>query len=90
MSNSLVRGFEAVSPHNLEAERSVLGAILLHEERLIDATMVIDPSDFFREAHQRIFSAMRNLAARGDAIDLVTLKEELGRAGVLEALLRES
>src|SRR5947207_9868824 len=48
------------------------------------AAEVIDAADFFRDAHRRIFDKMVNLAERGDAIDLVTLKEELGRSGDLD------
>jgi len=75
---------ERTLPHNLEAERSVLGAILLHNDAFNLAAEVIDAQDFFRDAHRRIFDRMVKLAERGDAIDLVTLKEELGRAGDLE------
>jgi replicative DNA helicase len=71
-------------PHNLEAERSVLGAILLHNEAFNLAAEVIDSLDFFRDAHRRIFDKMVTLAERGDPIDLVTLKEELGRSGDLD------
>src|SRR5689334_5670085 len=71
-------------PHNLEAERSVLGAILLHNEAFNLAAEVVDSADFFRDAHRRIFDKMVALAERGDAIDLVTLKEELGRSGDLD------
>src|SRR5207247_414300 len=71
-------------PHNLEAERSVLGAILLHNEAFNLAAEVIDSGDFYRDAHRRIFDKMVKLAERGDAIDLVTLKEELGRSGDLD------
>src|SRR5881409_1208133 len=71
-------------PHNLEAERSVLGAILLHNDAFNLAAEVIDSADFFRDAHRRIFDKMVKLADRGDAIDLVTLKEELGRSSELD------
>src|SRR4029079_123047 len=71
-------------PHNLEAERSVLGAILLHNDAFNMAAEVIDAADFLRDAHRRIFDKMVKLVERGDAIDLVTLKEELGRSGDLE------
>src|ERR1044072_8906481 len=71
-------------PHNLEAERSVLGAILLHNEAFNLAAEVIDANDFFRDAHGRIFDRMVTLAERGNAIDLVTLKDELGRAGEID------
>src|ERR1051325_11847795 len=75
---------ERTLPHNLEAERSVLGAILLHNDAFTLAAEVIDAEDFFRDAHRRIFDKMVKLADRGDAIDLVTLKEELGRTGDLD------
>ena len=75
---------ERTLPHNLEAERSVLGAILLHNDAFNLAAEVIDSSDFFRDAHRRIFDKMVKLAERGDAIDLVTLKEELSRAGEID------
>src|SRR5579864_2516399 len=75
---------ERTLPHNLEAERSVLGAILLHNDAFNLAAEVIDSADFFRDAHRRIFDKMVRLAERGDAIDLVTLKEELGRSGDLD------
>ena len=75
---------ERTLPHNLEAERSVLGAILLHNDAFNLAAEVIDSVDFFRDAHRRIFGKMVKLAERGDAIDLVTLKEELGRSGELD------
>jgi replicative DNA helicase len=82
MSDSAV--VDRTLPHNLEAERSVLGAILLHNDAFNLAAEVIDSGDFFRDAHRRIFDKMVILADRGDAIDLVTLKEELGRTGELE------
>jgi replicative DNA helicase len=75
---------ERTLPHNLEAERSVLGAILLHNDAFNFAAEVIDAQDFYRDAHRRIFDKMVKLAERGDAIDLVTLKEELARAGDLD------
>src|ERR1700682_5782658 len=75
---------ERTLPHNLEAERSVLGAVLLHNDASTLAAELIDSADFFRDAHRRIFDKMVKLAERGDAIDLVTLKEELGRSGEID------
>lgn len=75
---------ERTLPHNLEAERSVLGAILVHNDAFNLATQVIDARDFFRDAHRRIFDRMVALNDRGQAIDFVTLKEELSRSGELE------
>jgi replicative DNA helicase len=75
---------ERTLPHNLEAEKSVLGAILIHNEAFNHAAELIDARDFFRDAHRRIFDKMVALSERNDPIDLVTLKEELGRSGELE------
>src|SRR5437667_1593208 len=75
---------ERILPHNLEAERSVLGAILLHNDAFNLAAEVVDAGDFYRDAHRRIFDKMVKLSERGGAIDLVTLKEELGRSGEVD------
>jgi replicative DNA helicase len=71
-------------PHNLEAERSVLGAILIHNDAFNIAAQVIDAGDFYRDAHRRVFARMVDLNERGQAIDFVTLKEELARYGELD------
>src|SRR5919206_2916939 len=75
---------ERTLPHNLEAERSVLGAILLHNDAFNLAAEVIDAADFFRDAHRRIFDKMVKLVERGNVIDLITLKDELHRSGELD------
>jgi replicative DNA helicase len=77
---------ERTLPHNLEAEKSVLGAILVNNQAFNNAAELIDARDFFRDAHRRVFDKMVRLSERGDAIDLVTLKEELSRVGELEAI----
>ena len=71
-------------PHNLEAERAVLGAILLDAEAIHQAVEFIKDTDFFRDAHRRIFAKMLDLAERGQAIDFITIKDELGRTGDLD------
>jgi len=71
-------------PHNLEAERSVLGAILIHNEAFNHAAEVLEPRDFFRDAHRRLFAKMVQLSERNEAIDLVTLKEALTRSRELD------
>lgn len=72
-------------PHNLDAERSVLGAILLDNHALYAALELLRPEDFFLEQHQRLFHRMIALAERQLAIDPVTLAEELERNGELQA-----
>ncbi|MEE2638682.1 MAG: replicative DNA helicase [Acidobacteriota bacterium] len=73
-------------PHNLEAERCVLGAILIHNDAFNQAAELVDADDFFRDAHRRVFDKMVDLNERGEAIDLVTLKDELGRSGDLDTV----
>ncbi|HLG54896.1 MAG TPA: replicative DNA helicase [Vicinamibacterales bacterium] len=84
MADTAVAAAERTLPHNLEAERSVLGAILVHNDAFNLAAQVIDSGDFYRDAHRRIFERMVALSERRDAIDFVTLKEELARAGELD------
>jgi replicative DNA helicase len=75
---------ERTLPHNLDAERSVLGAILLRNDAFNTAAEHIDADDFYRRAHGRIFNKMVVLSERNDAIDLITLTEELTRAGEID------
>ena len=71
-------------PHNLEAEKAVLGAVLIHNPQInLAVELGIASQDFYRHAHQQIFDKMVSLSERDEVIDLVTLKEELNRAGNL-------
>src|SRR5256886_389256 len=72
-------------PNNLDAERSVLGAILLDNHALNPAIEHLRPEDFFLDQHRRVFTQMISLGEGQQAIDLVTLTEELNRKGELEA-----
>jgi replicative DNA helicase len=69
---------EPTLPHNLDAERAVLGAILMDPRRYIEAGDALAPEDFYRAAHQVLFAAMLRLGRSGSSIDLVTLAEALG------------
>lgn len=84
MAEAAVAAHERTLPHNLDAERSVLGAILLDNEAFNTAVAIIKPEAFFRDAHRRIFDRMIDLSERRTAIDVVTLREELTRSGELE------
>ncbi len=75
---------ERTLPHNLEAEKSVLGAILINNQAFNQAAEVIDSGDFFRDAHRRIFEKMVVLTDRNEPVDFVTLKDELTRSGELD------
>jgi replicative DNA helicase len=73
-------------PQNLEAEQSVLGAVLLSDTAL--PALIIDerlqPEDFYREGHGRIYRAMLDLHSVGEPVDALTLVEHLKRAGDLD------
>ena len=74
-------------PQSLEAEQSLLGAILLDPSSLSRALETrLSPDDFYREAHNLIYGAMRDLFDQGEPIDLVTLAETLKKIGTLEKI----
>ena len=77
---------ERTLPHNHEAERTVLGAVLVDNQAFSSAAELLTKEDFYRDAHRRIFDAMAVLAERSQPIDLVTLKDELVRESALEAV----
>jgi len=73
-------------PANPEAEQSVLGAILVRPEVLDRVADLIEPADFYREAHGRIFQAMMDLYGKGEPVDLVTVSALLKERGQLEGV----
>jgi replicative DNA helicase len=76
---------EKTLPSNLEAERSILGAILLDDKALYTIIETLRKDDFYLESHRRIYEKMYALAASSRPIDLVTLKNELQRTDELES-----
>jgi replicative DNA helicase len=79
-------GSGRVPPHNLQAEESLLGAMLLSKDAIAIASEVVGADDFYKPAHGHIFDAVTNLSAAGEPADPVTVAEELRRAGVLDAI----
>ena len=73
-------------PASPEAEISVLGGMLIDRDAVARAVEHVNDSMFFREAHRRLFRAMARLFERGDAIDVVTLSEELKKTGELDGV----
>ena len=73
-----------IPPHSLEAERAVLGAILLERESLPKAVELLQALDFYKEGHRKIFHAMLGLFERNEPVDLLTVSEELRRRTELE------
>ena len=75
---------ERVPPQNIEAEQSVLGAMLIKKEAITQAQELLRPDDFYREAHRIVFETMLELAGDNEAVDLVTLTEALRKKEMLE------
>jgi len=77
-------GYDRLPPQNLEAEQSVLGAVLLDNAVLSRVIEILQPEDFYRGPHRRLFAAMLDLFERDESIDLITLRERLEQKGQLE------
>jgi replicative DNA helicase len=76
-----------VPPHNLDAEESLLGAMLLSRDAIVAATEVgVGADDFYKPAHGHVFDAITSLYGAGEPADPVTVAEELRRANLLEAI----
>ena len=74
------------TPHNLEAERAVLGACMINTAAVDVAAAVIDAADFWRDAHARIWRAIITVQSQGAAVDLVTVRDALATSGDLEGI----
>ena len=70
---------ERVTPQNVDAEKSLLGAILMNDEVLADVTQIVKPQDFYDAQHQEIYDAIWSLYERRRPVDLLTVKDELKR-----------
>jgi len=75
---------ERVPPQNIDAEQSVLGAILLDREAIYKVMKVLRPDDFYRENHRIIYEAMLDLNESGSPVDMITVSDHLRRQGTLE------
>ena len=77
---------DRLPPQSIEAEQSVLGAILIDRDTMIEIADFLKPEDFYRQAHGRIYAVMLDLSERREPIDIVTVSEALERTGDLEAV----
>ncbi len=75
---------ERVPPQNIEAEQSVLGAMLIDKEAIAKTSEILNSEDFYREAHRVIFNAIMELYNKNEAVDMITLTDILRRDGKLE------
>lgn len=77
---------QRVLPHSLEAEQSVLGGLMLENDRWDEIAPILTADSFFSPPHQRIFAVMQTLLGRNMPIDLITVSEELERVGQLDTV----
>jgi len=75
---------DRIPPHSIEAEQSVLGSIFLDPETVVNVLEYLESSDFYRKNHQIIFDAILQLNNRNEAIDVVTISNELDTKNQLE------
>ena len=75
---------ERIPPHSEEAEKSVLGSIILDKDALFDVLEILKPDDFYNELHKEIFTAIAELHRRNEPVDSLTVSEELKKRNSLE------
>ena len=73
-----------VPPQSIEAELSVLGAMMLKKEAVTQAIELLRSDEFYRQAHRVVFEAMESLVREGEPVDIVTVTESLRKSGLLE------
>lgn len=77
---------DKVPPHSVDAEKAVLGSIMLDRRAINRATEILQPEAFYLEAHKIIFETMQRMTERSATIDVVSLQEELRRLSLLDAV----
>ena len=75
---------ERVPPQNIEAEQAVLGAMLIKKEAIAEVSQLLKPADFYREAHRIVYETMLELFNKNEAVDLITVTEQLRKNDLLE------
>ena len=75
-----------IPPHSIEAERAVLGAILLNEEAYETVSTIVQPSDFYSDHHRIIYEALMTIVNKNRRADYILLTEELKRLQKLDAV----
>ena len=75
---------DRLPPQSIEAEQSVLGALLIDRDAVVEVAELVHPQDFYRQHHGTIFAAILELYERREPVDIVTVSEVLERGGTLE------
>lgn len=76
--------YERIPPHNDDAEKSVLGSVLLDKDALYEVLEILRPEDFYNEMHKEIYSAVIELYRKSQPVDILTVSEELKKRKSLE------
>src|SRR3546814_222107 len=74
------------APQNVEAEASLLGAVLIDTDAIVKIADMLTPEDFFDPRHKHIYEAIARLYERREAIDVLTLADQLKNSGVLDII----
>jgi len=82
--NEVDVALDRLPPQNIEAEQSILGAVLLENDALAKALEILSPEDLYRESHRKIFNAMIELFEKNEVMDLITVSELLKRKNELD------
>ncbi len=89
-AGSLSRGADALAqyipPHNIEAEQSVLGALMIQPVAVERVAQMLSGDDFYRDAHRTLFEAILAISARSEPVDLITVQDELRKREKLEMI----
>lgn len=75
-----------IPPHNIEAEQSVLGSMILDREAIVTSIEILRSTDFYKEAHSEIYEAVTTIFAKDEPVDMITLSEELKKRNTLESI----
>jgi replicative DNA helicase len=75
-----------IPPHDLEAEQSAIGSMLLDKEAIVMASEMLEPDDFYQNSNKEIYSAVLSLYAKNEPVDLITLSAELKKRDLLEVI----
>ncbi|HJG07214.1 MAG TPA: replicative DNA helicase, partial [Megamonas hypermegale] len=75
---------DRMPPQNIEAEQAVLGAMLISKEAIAEAAQILSPNDFYREAHRIVYETMLDLSNKNQAVDNLTVIEQLNKSAQLE------
>jgi len=84
--NNSIKQEGKIPPHNIDAEKSLLGAILIDQEVLIDVVEIVKATDFYDKRHGKIFAGIIRLYQNHEGVDLITVTDELKKSGHLDEI----